>query len=154
MLFAECFFVGVRIYEFWCRAELLARLVGSGLHRVFLCDTYDGALQQLTCELVRGVDLCVFLGAFRCCSLGHAGCHGCDREKLRTPILSAQYVRKVIAADQGVLHLLPVAQMEQQQEFMFPRFIDVPTVRADMTDPAQVRELFGPLPEMVQQRCA
>ena len=138
----------------WCRAELLARLVGSGLHRLFLCDTYDGALQQLTCELVRGLDLCVFLGTFRCCSLGHSECHGCDREKLRTPILGvfAQYVRKVMAADQGVLHMLPLAQMEQQQELMFPRFIEVPTVRADMTDSPQVRELFGPLPEMVQQR--
>ena len=83
-----------------------------------------------------------------------AECHGCDREKLRTPILGvfAQYFRNVMAADQGVLHMLPFAQMEQQQELMFPRFIEVPTVRADMTDSAQVRELFGPLPEMVQQR--
>merc|ERR1712136_27749 len=62
------------------------------------------------------------------------------------------YVKKVMAADQGVLHILPFARMEQQQELMFPTFIEVATEGVDMTSSAQVRELFGKLPEMVQQR--
>ena len=67
------FFVGS---QGWCRAELLTRLVGSGLHNFFFCESCDGSLQQVTREMVRGIHLNVFSGDFQCCSCITLGARG------------------------------------------------------------------------------
>ena len=109
--------------------------------------------------MVHGIDLNVFLGDFRCCSLGHMGCRRCDREKLRTPILGiyAQYCRTFmsdhrVAAGPGMTHLFPIEQIELDKERMFPRFFEFVTAPGDLPSSVEVRELFGPLPEMLEQR--
>ena len=123
------------------------------------CESCNGSLQQVTYEMVHGIALNVFLGDFGCCSLGHMGCRRCDREKLRTPILGiyAQYCRTFmsdhrVAAGPGMTHLFPIEQIELDKERLFPRFFEFVMAPGDPSSSVEVRELFGPLPEMLEQR--
>ena len=137
----------------------MARLVGSGLRNLFFCESSDGALQQVTQDMARSIDLNVFSGVFRCCVLKHNGSERCDRERLRTPILGiyAQYCRQRTShegcrIDANITHLFPTERFGQDKEQMFPRFLDYVTANRDLTSSVQVQELFGPLPEMLEQR--
>lgn len=143
----------------WCRAELLARLVASGIHRLFLCEDCDGALQQATSEMVGALDLNVFLGDFPCCAAGHVGSVRCDRERLRTPILGifALFLRDSMrdqeaATDRAGSHGLLNERIERDRERLFPRSYEYVTTCNDLTSSVHVRELFGPLVEMVERR--
>ena len=149
-----CFLFLVRS-QGWCRAELLTRLVGSGVHNLFFCESCDGSLQQLTREMVHGIDLNVFSGDFRCCSLQHVGCSRCDREKLRTPILGvyARYLTTCMSAggtSDGAVTC--VVQMDKDKVRLLPQCFDFMQRNDDMTTSTQSRELFGPLPEILEQR--
>ena len=139
----------------WLRAELLARLVGSGIQNLFLYEACDGSLQQVTQEMARGIDLNVFLGEFPCCTVRHCGHLRCDREKLRTPMLGifAHYVRDRIrqqaaTTEEATACLLSTELIEHDRDRMFSRFFQFQTA----TSSCEVRELFGPLLEMVEQR--
>ena len=105
--------------------------------------------------MVQSIDLNVFSGDFRCCSFHHVGCSLCDREKLRTPILGvyAQYLKMLMCGPgptDGAMTF--VVQMEQDKERLLPtEFYFVQEVD-DMTTFTQVRELFGPLPEILEHR--
>ena len=143
----------------WCRAEVLARLVASGTHRFFLCEACDGTLQQVTSETVPALDLNVFLGDFSCCAVNHVGSARCDRERLRTPILGifAQYLRDSMrdqgaATDRPGTDMLPIGRTERDRKGMFARVFEFVTTDKDLTSSVQLRELFGPLVEMVEQR--
>lgn len=142
----------------WCRAELLARLVGSGVHMLFLCEACDGSLQKVTWKMVDGIELNVFSGTFQCCSLRHVGCVQCDREKLRTPILGiySQYFREVMCcervANAGKRSVFPFERIQQDTESMFPSSFEFVSTHADMSNSVQVRELFGPLVQMLEHR--
>ena len=138
---------------------MLARLVGSGLRNLFFCESSDGSLQQVTQDMARSIDLNVFSGVFRCCVLKHNGRERCDRERLRTPILGiySQYCRQRMShegckIDAHITHLFPTERFGQDKEQMFPRFFDYVTANHDLTSSVQVQELFGPLPEMLEQR--
>jgi len=139
----------------WCRAELLTRLVGSGLHNLFFCESYDGSLQQVTREMVQGIDLNVFSGDFQCCSLQHVGCARCDREKLRTPMLGvyARYLRTCMSAGGTCGGAVTcVVQMDKDKVRLLPQCFDFVQRNDDMTTSTQSRELFGPLPEILEHR--
>ena len=132
--------------------------MGADLHNLFFCESCDGSLQQATREIVHGLDLKVFSGDFRCCALRHDGCCHCDRQKLRTPMLGiyAQHLRQVLCrqgsgADSGTQDELPMERLGQDREDMFPRTLDFATDHNTITNSVQVRELFGPLPEMLEE---
>ena len=111
----------------WRRAELVARLVGSGIQNLFFCEACDGTVQQVTEEMVRGIDLNVFFGEFPCCIVRHAGHLRCDREKLRTPMLGifAHYLQDRMTeqganAEEATARALSTEVIEQDRERMFP----------------------------------
>ena len=109
--------------------------------------------------MVCDLDLRVFSGDFRCCSSHHVESPQCDRERLRTPMLGiyADYLRQVLshqgsAVSSGMAQLLG-DWILQDTEQMFPRSFEFATAStATMTSSVQVRELFGPLPEMLEKR--
>ena len=135
----------------WCKAEFLSRLVKSGVHNLFICDSCDGLLQQVTLEMVQTIDLNVFSGEFRCCSVQHVGYEMCDRQKLRTPILVvyAHYLRMLLSTDAATVS---VVQMEQRKGRLLPKFFDFVQGVDEMRTTTQTRELFGPLPEILEKR--
>ena len=139
------------IIQGWCKAEFLARLVESGVHNLFFCDSCDGFLQQVTLEMLQTIDLNVFSGEFGCCSVQHVGYELCDREKLRTPILGvyAHYLRKLMSTDEATVS---VVQMEQEKERLLPKFFDFVQGVDVLTRTTHTRELFGPLPEILEKR--
>ena len=49
-------------------------------------------------------------------------------------------------------HLFPTERFGQDKDQVFPRFFDYVTANRDLTSSVQVQELFGPLPEMLEQR--
>ena len=143
----------------WRRAELVARLVGSGIQNLFFCEACDGSLQQATQEMVRGIDLNVFFGEFPCCTVRHAGHLRCDREKLRTPMLGifAHYVQDRMSdqganAGEATERVLLTELIEQDRERMFPSVFQFETTHNNVTSSSEVRKLFGPLLKMVEQR--
>jgi len=135
----------------WCKAEFLARLVESGVHNLFFCDSCDGFLQQVTLEMLRTIDLNVFSGEFGCCSVQHVRYELCDREKLRTPILGvyAHYLRTLRSTDAVTVS---VVQMEQEKERLLPKFFDFVQGVDVLTRTTQTLELFGPLPGILEKR--
>ena len=138
--------------EGWRRAELLARLVGSDVYNVFICESCDGTLQQLTQDTVaHNIDLNVFAGDFPCCSVHHVGRECCDREKLRTPMLGvfAHYLR---ASMSGRRATSCVVDMEVDKERFLPKTFDLLTRDDGMTTTRKTCELFGPLPDMLAKR--
>ena len=69
----------------------------------------------------------------------------------------AEYCRRIEsdqsdAANPEVTRLLSSEGIEQDKERMFPRFFEFVTTLDDLTTSVQIRELFGPLPEMLEQR--
>ena len=133
--------------------------MGGDLHNLFFCESCDGSLQQVTREIVRGLDLKVLSGYFRCSVLRDDRCCLCDRQKLRTPMLGiyAQHLRQVLCrqasgADSGTEDELPMERLGQDREDMFPRTLDFATDHNIITNSVQVRELFGPLPDMLEER--
>ena len=102
--------------------------------------------------MVCALDLNVFFGDFSCCARGHVGQAPCDCERLRTPILGifAQYLRQVMreqgaGADHANSHVLPMERIERDKIQMF-------IMDKDLTSSVQIRDLLGPLPEMVEER--
>ena len=143
----------------WRRAELVAKLVGSGIQNLFFCEACDGTLQQVTEEMVRGIDLNVFFGEFPCCTVRHAGHLRCDREKLRTPMLGIfdHYLQDRMSdqgahAEEATARALSTEVIEQDRERMFPSVFQFETTDNYVTISSEVRELFGPLLKMVEQR--
>ena len=133
--------------------------MGADLRNLFFCESCDGSLQQVTREIVRGLDLKIFSGYFRCCALRHDGCCLCDRQKLRTPMLGiyAQHHRQVLCrqgsgGDSGPVDKFPMERLGQDREDMFPRTSDFATDHSNITKSVQVRELFGALPDMLEER--
>ena len=109
--------------------------------------------------MVCALDLNVFFGDFSCCTRGHVGQAPCDCERLRTPILGifAQYLRQVMrdqgaGADHANSHVLPMERIERDKIQMFPKSFEHVSVNKDLTSSVQIRELFGRLPEMVEER--
>ena len=135
----------------WCKAEFLAKLVASGLHNLFFFDSCDGFLQQVTLEMVQTIDLKVFSGEFRCCSVQHVGYELCDREKLCTSILDvyAHYLRTLMSTDAVTVS---VVQMDHEKERMLLKFFDLVEGVNETTTTPQTRELFDPLPEILEKR--
>ena len=143
----------------WRRAELVARLVGSGIQNLFFCEACAGTLQQVAEEMVRGIDLNVFFGEFPCCTVRHAGHLRCDREKLWTPMLGIfdHYVQDRMSdqgahAEEATARALATEAIEQDRERMFPSVFKFETTHNYVTISSEVRELFGPLLKMVEQR--
>ena len=143
----------------WRRAELVAKLVGSGIQNLFFCEACDGTLQQVTEEMVRGLDLNVFFGEFQCCTVRHAGHLRCDREKLRTPMLGifAHYLQDRMSdqgshAEEATARAFSTELIEQDRERMFPSVFQFETTHNNVTSSSEVRELFGPLLKMMEQR--
>ena len=69
----------------------------------------------------------------------------------------ARYCRRIMSdrsdvANLETTRLLSVEGIEQDKERMFPRFFEFVTTLDDLTTSVQIRELFGPLPEMLEQR--
>ena len=69
----------------------------------------------------------------------------------------AEYCRRIVsgqsdAANPEVTRLLSSEGIEQDKERMFPRFFELVTTLDDLATSVQIRELFGPLPEMLEQR--
>ena len=123
----------------WCRAELLTRLVGSGVDNLFFCESCDGSLQQVTREMVHGIDLNVFSGDFRCCSFHHVGCARCDREKLRTPILGVYSRYLTTCMSEVGTSDTRVVQMEKEKGRLLPQCFDFAQGNDDMTTSTQIR---------------
>ena len=75
----------------------------------------------------------------------------CDRQKLRTPILGvcAHYLRMLLSTDAATVS---VVQMEQRKGRLLPKFFDFVQGLDDMRTTTQTRELFGPLPEILEKR--
>ena len=81
----------------------------------------------------------------------HVGHELCDREKLRTPILGvyAHYLRTLTSTDAALVN---VVQMETEKERLLPKFFDFVQGVDGTTTTTQTRELFGPLPEILEKR--
>ena len=109
--------------------------------------------------MVRGIDLNVFFGEFPCCTVRHAGHLRCDREKLRTPMLGIfdHYLQDRMSdqgahAEEATARALSTEVIEQDRERMFPSVFQFETTHNYVTISSEVRELFGPLLKMVEQR--
>jgi len=71
----------------WCRAEMLAKVCGSGLNNFFVLSTSDGALRQISEAQLSCLPLDVFEGSFSCCEQGHQDSDSCDKESLVEAVL-------------------------------------------------------------------
>ena len=101
--------------------------------------------------MVQTIDINVFSGEFRCCSVQHVGHELCDREKLRTPILGvyAHYLRTLTSTDAALVN---VVQMEHEKERLLPKLFDFVQGVDETTTTTQTRELFAPFPEILEKR--
>lgn len=135
----------------WCRAELLARVVGAGVRNLFFCESVLGELQVITWERLEAMDLRVFSGEFRCCALDHSGGLQCDLEGLRTPILGvyAQCLRTLEDLSvETTPHSLALQRFKNNKEGMLPRHVEKATGSGTVAE----CELFGPLSDMLEAR--
>lgn len=71
----------------WCRAEMLSKVLGSGLRDFYVLEDVDEDVIPVTAEWLDRISLSVFDGDFSCCAMGHRGMISCDKEALMPAIL-------------------------------------------------------------------
>ena len=143
----------------WCRAHMMAKVGSTELSNMFLCTSLTGELQEVTMETFCQCSIFIFEGEFRCCSTKHVGNLLCERELLMLPILGI-YANCVLCRLEGVdtdeddvLPSMLMSLINTDMDRMFPTYFDF--TREDpegMVTGFERRELFGPLPEMMEQR--
>merc|ERR1712136_269059 len=151
----------------WCRAEVLAKLSGSGLRHVYVCSGTSGDLQVVTRDLLDTSRLRVFEGEFHCCALQHVYAAQCDREKLKVPVLAmyAECLRDRVRFERFGENQEGAAQEGENPSAVALEFLKNDTTRvfperfqferrSGMSEATHVeeRELFGSLPSMVEER--
>uniref|UniRef100_A0A7S1ATK8 Uncharacterized protein n=1 Tax=Noctiluca scintillans TaxID=2966 RepID=A0A7S1ATK8_NOCSC len=138
----------------WCRAEMMAKVFGSGLDNMFLCEAVGAALKPVTMDMLDQLDLRVFEGDFSCCMLKHKNTSKCDRESLVSPMLGIySNCLKRDTADVKHEGMFTLETFQKDKERMFPRNFDFEKQHAKSFT-LDRRELFGPLPEMMEHRVA
>ena len=111
----------------WCRAEMLSKVCGSGLHHMYVFEGGgEGAgaprLEPVTVEYLTKLSLHVFSGQFSCCALNHVNCKRCDKQELVTPVLG---LYSLVLTRRAEPHMAEIAQlMERDKEQFFPSHID------------------------------
>ena len=145
----------------WCRAEIMTKVLNTGLRNLFLCESRTGELDPVTEDTLQRIDLRVFEGSFSCCDAKHENRKMCDRELLRTPILGVYFAfldaQCVLPREEG---------KEEDQSFqwarhfidhnidrMFPVAIDFEKRTPGSSDATiERRELFGVLLKLIAGR--
>jgi len=143
----------------WCRAHMMAKVGSTELSGIFLCTSLTGELQEVTMETFCQLSIFIFEGDFRCCSKKHVGCLRCERQFLMSPILGI-YANCVQSRAEGfetdkddVLPSMLMSLISSDMERMFPKYFDfVREDPKDMITNVERRELFGPLPKMMENR--
>jgi len=134
----------------WCRAEMLSKVITTGTHRMFLCESAHGELNPVTPDMLEHLPMYVFEGSFSCCAMKHAGGITCDRERLICPILGIYSTYLATKSDEVDVTL---ARMLQDKERMFPRTHQV-EIATELGESVEEHELFGPLPHMMEEQAS
>ena len=119
--------LGTYVTRGWCRAEMLSKVCGSGLHHMYVFEGGgEGAgaprLEPVTLEYLTKLSLHVFSGQFSCCALNHVNCKRCDKQELVTPVLG---LYSLVLTRRAEPHMAEIAQlMERDKEQFFPSHID------------------------------
>ena len=107
----------------------------------------------MTASALEDVDFRVFEGNFHCCTNQHSYTRKCDRELLVAPVLCAyaKFLRDGHGASQRVNPLV-MELVFSMTPSVFPLSFDFEKRLDDDLLVVEQRELFGPLPEIVQER--
>uniref|UniRef100_A0A7S4K0D7 Uncharacterized protein n=1 Tax=Odontella aurita TaxID=265563 RepID=A0A7S4K0D7_9STRA len=129
----------------WCRAEMLAKVCGSGLDHMYIIQGEDSTLQPVDHEWLMKLDLRVFEGQFSCCSMKHSGTVKCDKESLMSPILG---LYSLVIKQRKLTHIQDVYHfIVSDKDRFFPHSIFF----VDEDGKAEERELFGPLVKKMEE---
>jgi len=129
----------------WCRAEVLSKICGDGLKRMFVLEDESHTIQPLTEEWLSKLDMAVFHGNFSCCHLEHEHASVCDKETLMPAMLglySLMWLRRNEPHMEWVFEYINGAK-----DYFFPPYFTFKTRTG-----AEKRELFGPLVSMLERR--
>eukprot|EP01065_Artemidia_motanka_P022686 TRINITY_DN26884_c0_g1_i1.p1 TRINITY_DN26884_c0_g1~~TRINITY_DN26884_c0_g1_i1.p1 ORF type:complete len:1048 (+),score=320.32 TRINITY_DN26884_c0_g1_i1:139-3282(+) len=128
----------------WCRAEMLAKVCGSGLDSMYIVQGEGTSMAPVTSQWLDQLDLRVFEGQFSCCALSHKGTVRCDRESLMSPILG---LYSLVLKQNTELHIRPIYKhIDKDKERFFP-----PSFSFATEGGTEERELFGPLVTKMEQ---
>mmetsp|Transcript_109766 Transcript_109766/g.199868 ORF Transcript_109766/g.199868 Transcript_109766/m.199868 type:complete len:217 (+) Transcript_109766:1-651(+) len=130
----------------WCRVELLAKLSGSGLKRLYVAQTSSGEIVPATDDFFNKLDFRVFLGDFSCCYLKHEGSEKCDKESLVHTVLGLYFL--ILQQRDEPFEKAVLDRINRCKEEYFPRKFSF--VRGDGQE--EKRELFGPMIEMLEDQ--
>lgn len=129
----------------WCRAEMLAKVCGSGLDHMYIIQGEDALLQPVNHEWLMKLDLRVFEGQFSCCSMKHKGTVKCDKESLMSPILG---LYSLVIKQRNQEHIQDVYQhIQSDKDRFFPDTTEFVNERGKVEE----RELFGPLVRKMEE---
>jgi len=129
----------------WCRAEMLAKVCGSGLDNMYIIQGEQATLEPVTHEWLAKLDLRVFEGEFSCCAMKHKGTVKCDKESLMSPILG---LYSLVIKQRSLSHIQDVYHhINSDKDRFFPDSIFF----VDEKGKVEERELFGPLVEKMEE---
>eukprot|EP00756_Hemistasia_phaeocysticola_P028128 Hpha_TRINITY_DN16160_c0_g2::TRINITY_DN16160_c0_g2_i1::g.3154::m.3154 len=130
----------------WCRAEMMAKVCGSGLEHMYIIQGEAATMEPVTEDFLVQLDLRVFEGQFSCCALNHKGTFRCDKESLMSPILG---LYSLVIKQKSNPHIQRIFKLidADRDRFFPPDFTFV-----DEQGRKDKRELFGPLVPKMEQR--